>query len=85
MKTLCLISRWLDDNLMKANVSKTKVMILGTLAKTYKVNDANIVMNNSTVEKVNSFTGRRMGRSDKVSLWYVSLLINTRFHFFILE
>ena len=23
-----------------------------------------------------------MGRSDKVSLWYVSLLINTRFRFF---
>ena len=29
--------------------------------------------------------GCRMGRSDKVSLWYVSLLINTRFRFFILE
>ena len=29
----------------------------------------------------------RMGpsRSDKVSLWYVALLINIRFHFFILE
>ena len=26
--------------------------------------------------------GCRMGRSDKVSLWYVSLLINTRFRFF---
>ena len=26
-----------------------------------------------------------MGRSDKVSLWYVPLLINTRFRFFILE
>ena len=26
-----------------------------------------------------------MGRSDKVSLWYVALLINTRFRFFILE
>ena len=25
--------------------------------------------------------GCRMGRSDKVSLWYVSLLINTRFRF----
>ena len=24
----------------------------------------------------------RMGRSDKVSLWYVALLINTRFRFF---
>ena len=26
-----------------------------------------------------------MGRSDKVSLWYVSLLINTKFRFSILE
>ena len=31
------------------------------------------------------FKGGRMGRSDTVSLWYVSLLINTRFRFFILE
>ena len=31
------------------------------------------------------FKGCRMGRSDKVPLWYVSLLINTRFRFFILE
>ena len=29
--------------------------------------------------------GGRMGRSDKVSLWCVALLINTRFRFFILE
>ena len=29
--------------------------------------------------------GSRMGRSDKVSLWCVALLINTRFRFFILE
>ena len=29
--------------------------------------------------------GCRMGRSDKVSLWYGSLLINTRFRFFILK
>ena len=33
----------------------------------------------------NSIKDCRMGRSDKVSLWYVSLLINTRFRFFILE
>ena len=26
-----------------------------------------------------------MGRSDKVSHWCVTLLINTRFHYFILE
>ena len=29
------------------------------------------------------FKGCRMGLSDKVSLWYVSLLINTRFYIFI--
>ena len=29
--------------------------------------------------------GCQMGRSDKVSLWYVALLINTRFCFSILE
>ena len=34
---------------------------------------------------VDSFKDCRMGRSDKVSLWYVALLINTRFRFFILE
>ena len=32
-----------------------------------------------------AFKGCRMGRSDKVSLWYVALLINTRFRLFILE
>ena len=32
-----------------------------------------------------SFKGGRMGGSDTVSLWCVSLLINTRFRFFILE
>ena len=32
-----------------------------------------------------SFKGCRMGRSDKVSLWCMALLINTRFRFFILE
>ena len=31
-----------------------------------------------------AFKGCRMGSSDKVSLWYVVLLINTRFRFFIL-
>ena len=29
--------------------------------------------------------GGRMGRSDKVSLWCVSLVINTRFRFFYLR
>ena len=31
---LASVSMWLDDNLMKANVSKTKVMIFGTPTKT---------------------------------------------------
>ena len=31
------------------------------------------------------FKGCRMGRSDRISLWYVALLINTRFRSFILE
>ena len=35
--------------------------------------------------KCNCIKGCRMGRSDEVSLWYVPLLINTRFRFFILE
>ena len=35
--------------------------------------------------KQNNLKGGRMGRSDTVSLWYVSLLINTRFRFFTLE
>ena len=30
---------------------------------------------------VEELKGCRMGRSDKVSLWYVALLINTRFRF----
>ena len=37
------------------------------------------------VFRMQLFKGGRMGRSDTVSLWGVSLLINTRFRFFILE
>ena len=36
----------------------------------------------SQIMVIRQFKGCRMGRSDKVSLWYVSLLINTRFRFF---
>ena len=36
-------------------------------------------------ERIEHVKGCRMGRSDKVSLWYVALLINTTFRFFILE
>ena len=38
-----------------------------------------------TNETLRSFKGSRTGHSDKVSLWYASLLTNTRFRFFILE
>ena len=39
----------------------------------------------STQSERIAIKGCQMGRSDKVSLWYVSLLINTTFRFFILE
>ena len=42
------------------------------------------MINNELQEVTNWFKGCRMGHSDKVSRWYVSLLINTRFRFFIL-
>ena len=32
--------------------------------------------------EIYSLKGGRMGRSDKVSLWCVTLLINTKFHLF---
>ena len=31
---------------------------------------------------IGTLKGCRMGRSDKVSLWYATLLVNTRFRFF---
>ena len=38
-----------------------------------------------SISTPNLIKGSWMGRSDKVSLWCVPLLINTRFRFFILE
>ena len=52
---LASLSKWLDDNLMKANVSKTKIMLLGTPTKTSKINNINVFMNDNKVEKVNLF------------------------------
>ena len=45
------------------------------------------ILSNAVAHTFNcvSLKGCRMGRSDKVSLWYVALLINTRFRFCILE
>ena len=40
---------------MKANVSKTKVMWLGTLVTIREINHVNVVVNDCNVEKVNSF------------------------------
>ena len=42
-------------------------------------------LDRASLWKMLVFKGCRMGRSDKVSLWYVSLLINLDFAFFILE
>ena len=39
----------------------------------------------SDLSPMDNLKGYRKGRSNKVSLWYVALLINTRFRFFILE
>ena len=49
------------------------------------VRDCAISCNIRITHQLKAFKGGRMGRSDKVSLWCVSLLINTRFRFFILE
>lgn len=46
------ISNWLQNNLMKANVSKTKLMILGTPAKLNHVDAINVMMNSNAVDRV---------------------------------
>ena len=51
---LASLSKWLDRNLMKANVSKTKTMILGTSTRISRIRDVNIIMNGTAVERVNS-------------------------------
>ena len=43
---------------------------------------ATLPQQGSNVGATNTFKGCRMGRSDKVPLWYAALLINTRFRFF---
>ena len=40
---------------MKANVSKTKTMILGTSTRISRITDVNIIMNGTAVERVNTF------------------------------
>ena len=52
---LASLSSWLDMNLVKGNVSKSKTMVLGTSTRISKIKDVNINMNGTAVEKVNSF------------------------------
>ena len=52
---LASLSKWLDLNLMKANVSKTKTMVLSTSAGISKIREVNIIMNGTSVERVNTF------------------------------
>ena len=52
---LASLSKWLDRNVMKANVSKTKTMILGTSTRINRIRDVNIIMNGTAVERVNTF------------------------------
>ena len=52
---LASFSKWLDRNLMKVNVSKTKTMILGTSTRISRKRDVNIIINGTAVERVNPF------------------------------
>ena len=52
---LASLSKCLDRNVMKANVSKTKTMILGTPPRISRIRDVNIIMNGIAVERVNTF------------------------------
>ena len=54
---LASLSKWLDRNVtcMKANVSKTKTMILGTSTRISRIRDVNIIMNGTAVERVKTF------------------------------
>ena len=55
-KDITVLCKWLDDNLMKANVNKTKVMLLGTVTKTSKASRINVLMNNVQIENVTCYT-----------------------------
>ena len=62
--------------------NKNKNVIVGVVYRAHTSIDSFI----SDIEPIyRKIKGGRMGRSDTVSLWCVSLLINTRFRFFILE
>ena len=50
-----ILCKWLENNLMKANVSKTKFMLLGTPVKTSQARDISVSMNNSEIEHVSCY------------------------------
>ena len=52
---LASLSKWLDRNVMKVNVSKTKTMILGTSTRNSRTRDVKIIKNGTAVERVNTF------------------------------
>ena len=49
------LSNWLVNNHMKVNVNKTKVMLLGTPAKTSKDSHVQVYMDNMEVENVTCY------------------------------
>ena len=49
------LSNWLVKNYMKVNVNKTKIMLLGTPAKTSKFNHVQVYMDNMEVENVTCY------------------------------
>ena len=61
---------------------RQKTLLPGTLLVFLTLN---LKVHHTYLVKLFPLQGCRMGHTDKVSLWYVALLINTRFRFFILE
>ena len=50
-----ILCKWLENNLMKANVNKTKFMLLGTPVKISHARKISISMNNNEIEHVTCF------------------------------
>ena len=76
---LYLSSNFVDNIFKKENNKSGTNVVQILIRKTFASSIKNV--SNPRI----CFNGCRMGRSDKVSLWYVSLFINSRFRFFILE
>ena len=56
--------------------------IISNLHEKHKHDIEDMIKMAEKAETTIALNGGRMGRSDKVSLWCVALLINTRFRFF---